>query len=86
MSLVATELERHGLATVAIRFRRSATESLPPRALQAQFRYGFPDDPVGTPGRLLGMVEAAVNLLEEAEIGPALVSYREPDASGRENR
>ena len=86
MSLVATELERHGIATVAIRFRRPATESLPPRALLAQFRHGFPDDPAGAPGRLLGMVEAAVNLLEEAETGPALVRYREADAAGREDR
>jgi hypothetical protein len=83
VSLVAAELERHGLATVAIRFRRSEAESLPPRALRAQFRHGFPDDPVGAPGRLLGMVEAAVDLLEEAETGPALVSYHEADAGRR---
>ncbi len=86
MSLVATELEGNGFATVAIRFRRSATESLPPRALQAQFRHGFPDDPVSTPGRLLAMVEAAVNLLEEADTDPVLVSYGEACATDRGDR
>jgi len=86
VSLVATELERHGLATVAIRFRRRATESLPPRALQAQFRHGFPDDPAGTPGRLLALVGAAVSLLEEAQAGPTLVDYREAEATSRGDR
>ena len=85
MSLVATELERNGVTTVAIRFKRRTTESLPPRALQAQFRYGFPDDPVGTPGRLLAMVEGAVSLLEEAKTGPALATYLEADAGSRED-
>ena len=75
MSLVATELERHGFPTVAIRFRRKATESLPPRALLAQFRHGFPGDPPNDPGRLLSLMEAAVCLLEDAETGPALRDY-----------
>jgi len=79
VSLVATELERQGLPTAAIRFRRSATESLPPRALQARFRYGFPDDPAGAPGRLLAMVEAAVDLLDRPGTGPVLAGYEERD-------
>ena len=81
MSLVATELERHGLPTVAIRFKRRATESLPPRALLAQFRHGFPHDPPNDPGRLLGMMEAALCLLEGAESGPALRDYARTDPS-----
>jgi hypothetical protein len=86
VSLVATELERHGLPTAAIRFRRGAVESLPPRAVLAQFRHGFPNDPVNDPGRLLSMMEAAVNLLEEADIGPALRDYGCVDPGDRKDR
>jgi hypothetical protein len=75
VSLVAIELERHGLPTVAIRFKHRATESLPPRALLAQFRHGFPDDPPNDPGRLLSMMDAAVCLLADAETGPTLREY-----------
>ena len=79
MSLVATELERHGLPTVAIRFKRKAAETLPPRALLAQFRHGFPDDPANDPGRLLSMMEAALSLLEDAGNAPALRTYGHAD-------
>jgi hypothetical protein len=75
VSLVATELERHGLPTVAIRFKRKAAESLPPRALLAQFRHGFPNDPANDPGRLRSMMEAAVSLFEEAGSQPILRAY-----------
>jgi hypothetical protein len=75
VSLVATEIERHGFPTVAIRFKRVATETLPPRALLAQFRHGFPNDPANDPGRLLSMMESALRLLEDAETGPALRDY-----------
>ena len=75
MSLVANELERQGFPTVALRFKRKATESLPPRALLAQFRHGFPSDPPNDPGRLLSMMESAVSLLEDAGTGPALRDY-----------
>ena len=86
MSLVASELERCGLPTVAIRFKRKAAESLPPRALLAQFRHGFPDDPANDPGRLLSMMETAVSLLEDADDGPALREYGHLDADDREGR
>jgi len=81
VSLVATELERHGLPTVAIRFKRKAAETLPPRALLAQFRHGFPDDPPNDPGRLLSMMEAALSLLEDADNGPVLRAFEPADSS-----
>ena len=86
MSLVAIELERHGLPTVAIRFKRRVTESLPPRALLAQFRHGFPNDPPNDPGRLLSMMEAAMRLLEDAGTGPALREHAHIDPGEREGR
>ena len=79
MSLVANELERHGFPTVAIRFKRKVTESLPPRALLAQFRHGFPNDPTNDPGRLLSMMEAALRLLEDSGTGPTLRDYARAD-------
>jgi hypothetical protein len=86
VSLVANELERHGFPTVAFRFKRRATESLPPRALLAQFRHGFPSDPPNDPGRLLGMMEAALRLLEDAETGPALRDHASVDPARRDDR
>jgi hypothetical protein len=86
VSLVANELERHGFPTVALRFKRKATESLPPRALLAQFRHGFPDDPPTDPGRLLSMMEAALRLLEDAETCPAVRDFAHADPSHREAR
>ena len=86
VSLVATELERHGFPTVAIRFkRRSVEKPRPPRALLAQFRHGFPHDPPNDPGRLLSMMEAALCLLEDAEIGPTLRDYRHIEAGTRKD-
>ncbi len=73
---MARELERQGLPTVAIRFKRKASETLPPRAVLAQFRHGFPADPPSQQGRLLSMLEAALSLAEEAEAGPALREFR----------
>jgi hypothetical protein len=83
VSLVANEIERHGFPTVAIRFKRQATESLPPRALLAQFRHGFPNDPANDPGRLLSMMEAALRLLEDAGTGPALRDCARTDSANR---
>ncbi len=74
---MARELERQGLPTVAIRFKRKASETLPPRAVLAQFRHGFPADPQNHPGRLLTMMEAALLLAEEASAGPAMRDFPE---------
>ncbi len=81
---MATELERHGFSTVAIRFKRRSVEKLrPPRALLAQFRYGFPHDPPNDCGRLLSMMEAGLCLLEDAETGPTFRDYRHMETGDR---
>ena len=82
---MANELERHGFPTVAIRFKHRAATSLPPRALLAQFRHGFPTDPPNDPGRLLSMMEAAMCLLEDAEIGPVLRDHAEFERGNRKD-
>ena len=58
----------------------------PPRALLAQFRHGFPHDPPNDPGRLLSMMEAALRLLEDAEIGPTLRDFRQTETGDRNDR
>jgi hypothetical protein len=73
VGLAAAELERHGISTVAVQFKReAAVDAHPPRALFVPFRYGFPADPANEPGRLLAIVEAALSMLESREDGPPL--------------
>jgi len=74
---VAAELERQGIATVAIQLLRFVTERVrPPRALFVPFRHGYPLDTPGDPPRQHAVIEAAVRLLEDPELRPpALVDY-----------
>lgn len=67
------------------RFKRRVAASLPPRALLAQFRHGFPTDPPNDPGRLLSMMEAAMCVLEDAEIGPVLRDHAEFEQANRKD-
>ena len=78
MCLAAAELERLGLATVAIQFgREAALDVLPPRALLVPFRHGFPADPANEPGRLLAIIQAAMSALDSNQRKPpVLVDYR----------
>jgi hypothetical protein len=80
VGLAAAELERAGLTTVAIQFsREAAADARPPRALLTPFRYGFPADPANDPGRLLGLMKAALALLDfECGNRPILVDFRAP--------
>lgn len=77
VSLVAAELERRGIATVAISLLRSVSERVrPPRALVVPFRHGYPLGRPHHPGRQLAVLEAALRLLEDdALLPPALVDF-----------
>ena len=80
VGLVAAELERQGIATVAIQLLREVAERVhPPRALFVPFRHGYP---LGTPGDPKGqhaVLEAALRLLEDPGLQPpAIVDYRVP--------
>lgn len=78
VGLVAAEMERQGIATVAIQLLRHVAERVrPPRALCVPFRHGYPLDAPGDPPRQIAVIEAAFRLLEEPEARPpVLADYR----------
>jgi hypothetical protein len=74
--LVAAELERRGIATVAlVLLRRVAERVRPPRALCVPFRHGYPLDSPGDPKRQHTVLEAALKLLEQDASPPVLSDY-----------
>ena len=83
MCLVAAELERQGIATVALVLLREIAERVrPPRALFVPFRHGYPLDAPGRPDRQHAVLDAALALLEDPAVTPpALVDY-DPHSRG----
>ena len=75
--LVAAELERHGISTVAIQLLRRVAEKVqPPRALFVPFRHGYPLDQPAEPRRQCLVVDAALKLIEDPDLTPpALVDF-----------
>ncbi len=66
MCLAAAELERHGIATVALQLLREVAERVrPPRALTLPFAHGYPLDAPHEPSRQHAVLEAALRMLEE---------------------
>ncbi len=80
VSLAAAEIERHGIATVAIILLRDvAVRVRPPRALAVPFPHGFPLDRPNEPERQQCVLDAASALLEErAAQGPRLRDFAPP--------
>ena len=78
VSLVSAELERRGIATVAIQLLRGVAEKMrPPRALFVPFRHGYPLEAPNAPDRQLAVIEAALRLLEDKTLSPpALVDFK----------
>ena len=78
VSLVSAELERRGIATVAIQLLRGVAEKMrPPRALFVPFRHGYPLEAPNAPDRQLVVIEAALRLLEDKTLSPpALVDFK----------
>jgi hypothetical protein len=77
VSLVAAELERQGISTVAlILLKEVAEEVRPPRALAVPFPHGYPLDRPDDPERQHAVIEAALKLLEGPETaGPVLADF-----------
>jgi hypothetical protein len=77
VSLVAAELERHGISTVVIQLLRLVAEKVrPPRALVVPFRHGYPLDSPGEPEKQHAVLAAALGLLEDKSLKPpAIVEY-----------
>ncbi len=75
--LAAAELERQGIATVAIELLREvAAKVRPPRALFVPFPHGYPLGAPNDPARQRAVLGAALKLLEDPTLRPpALVDY-----------
>ena len=74
VGLVAAELERQGISTVAIQLLREVAERVrPPRALLVPFPHGYPMDVPGDRERQLAVLEAALELLEDRERRPPTI-------------
>ena len=71
---MAAELERQGIATVAIQLLREVAERMrPPRALFVPFRHGYPLDAPDDPERQRVVIEAALSLFEDATRAPPVL-------------
>ena len=77
VGLVAAELERSGISTVAIQLLRGVARSVrPPRALFVPLPHGLPLGTPEDPESQHQVVEAALRLLEDPALEPpALVDY-----------
>ena len=74
VSLVAAELERRGIATVAIQLLKKVAEKVrPPRALWVPFPHGYPLDRPNDPVRQRAVIEAALRLVEEPRREPPVL-------------
>jgi hypothetical protein len=74
VSLVAAELERRGVSTVAIQLLRDcAARVRPPRALFVPFRHGYPLDLPNDAARQHAVIDAALRLLEDASLAPPVL-------------
>lgn len=82
VGLVAAELERRGISTVALQLLREVAERVrPPRALFLPFPHGYPLDRPHDAARQHAVLEAAWCLLErEHAVPPLLVDYEPPAA------
>ena len=78
VGLIAAELERQGISTVALQLLREIAVAVrPPRTLFVPFPHGYPLDRPHDPVRQRAVLEAALRVLEvPAEAGPVLVDYR----------
>jgi hypothetical protein len=80
--LVAAELERQGIVTVAIALLREvALRVRPPRALCVPFRHGYPLGAALAPARQHAVLEAALRMLEDPALEPPALRDFEPETS-----
>jgi hypothetical protein len=74
VGLIAAELERRGIATVAITLLRTVAERVrPPRSLSVPFRHGYPLNRPHDPEAQHAVLEAALSLLENETASPPML-------------
>jgi hypothetical protein len=78
VSLIAAEIERHGITTVCIVLLREVAEKVrPPRALFVPFRHGYPLDQPNDPARQRAVVVGSLGLVElKSTMPPLLEAHR----------
>ena len=75
VGLIAAELERHGISTVALQLLRDVAQRLrPPRALFVPFRHGYPLDTANDPASQHAVLETALNLTEDPTLAPPVLA------------
>ncbi len=77
VGLIAAELERQGIPTVAIQLLRVVAEKVgPPRSLCVPFKHGYPLGEPDNPELQHKVIEAAFSLFEKKGLQPpVLVDY-----------
>lgn len=74
MGLVAAEIERRGIATVAVQLLREVAEKVrPPRGLWVPFPHGYPLGAPGDPALQHRVIDAALRLLEDPALSPPVL-------------
>jgi len=83
VGLVAAELERQGIATVALQLLRVVAEQVrPPRSLLVPFLHGYPLGAPGDEALQHRVLAAALAILEDPTLAPpALVELDPPPAA-----
>ncbi len=78
VGLIAAELERQGIPTVAIQLLRVVAEKVgPPRSLCVPFKHGYPLGEPGNPEMQHKVIEAALSMLEQPDLKPpAIIDYQ----------
>ncbi len=75
VSLVAAELERHGISTVVIQLLREvAARMRAPRALFVPFKHGYPLGAPNDPERQHAVIDAALKLFEDPALTPPVLA------------
>lgn len=74
VGLVAAELERRGISTVAIQLLRTVAQRVrPPRALFVPFRHGYPLDAPLERASQHSVIDAALRMFEDRELSPPVL-------------
>ena len=78
VGLIAAELERQGIPTVAIQLLRVVAEKVgPPRSLWVPFKHGYPLGEPDNPELQHKVIEAALSVLENPDLEPrTIVDYQ----------
>lgn len=80
MGLIAAELERRGISTVAIQLLRMVAEKVrPPRALAVPFPHGYPLGKPDDAELQHAVIEAALRMLEDPNLQPPAIVDYEPE-------